>query len=117
MGLTMFKGVTVTVHRPTETGRDRFNNVVYGMTGETIDNVLYYRGASEDLEAARPEGMTIDYTLSLPNTYTGSLEGCSITLPNPPGGTYDVIGEVVYLIPENTPTDWNGVVSIGRAHG
>ena len=117
MGLTMFRGVTVQVERPYENGTDRFNNVVYGMTGETIDNVLYYNGNSDDLEASRPEGMTIDYTLSLPNTYTGSLEGCNITLPNPPGGTYRVIGDVEYLIPENTPTQWNGIVRIGHAHG
>ena len=113
----MIRGVTVQVNRPYQSSTDRFNNVVYGMTGESIGNVLIHSGSSEDLDASRPEGVSVEYTLRLPNTFYGSLEGCSVELPAPWSGTFDVIGDITYLIPENTPTHWNGVVEVGHAHG
>lgn len=113
----MIKGVTIQIERPYANGTDRFNNVVYGMTGESVSNVLVEGGSSDDLEASRPEGMTVDYTLRFPKGFNQSLQGAQVTLPEPFGGTYRVIGDVTYLIPENTPTPWNGYVQIGHAHG
>ena len=113
----MIKGVTVTVNSPYVEGTDRFNNVVYGMTGAEVDNVLVVPGATELLEASRPEGVDVAYTLHFPKTFTGSLEGCSVTLPDPWAGTYRVIGKPSPYIDANTPTPWHMPVEIEAAHG
>ena len=113
----MIRGVTVTVNSPYIEGLDRFNNVVYGMTGSDVDNVLVSPGATELLEASRPEGVSVDYTLHFPKAFTGSLEGCTVTLPEPWSGTYKVIGDPKPYIDGNTPTSWDRPVEVEVAHG
>ena len=120
----MIRGAQVTVSTPTVLTvdnveqRDAFGNPVPGTpTTETVDDVLIVPGGTSDLEAARPNGVSVSYTLHFPKTYTGSLEGCSVTLPAPYGGTYAVIGDPQPFMDANTPTRWNRAVEIGGAHG
>ena len=114
----MISGTTVTVLRPTITGTDRFNAPTYGTpTEETVANVLVAPGATADLEASRPEGVTVAYTLHFPKTYTASLEGCSVVLPAPWTGTYRVIGDPRPYMDANTPTPWHLPVEVEAAHG
>lgn len=114
----MISGTTVTVLRPTITGTDRFNAPVYGTpTSETVDNVLIAPGATADLDASRPEGVTVAYTLHFPKTYTASLEGCSVALPAPWAGTYRVVGNPRPYMDANTPTPWHMPVEVEAAHG
>jgi hypothetical protein len=113
----MIHGTTVTVYKPYQVGTDRFNNVVYGMTGADVSDVLIAPGATEFLEASRPEGVKVAYTLHFPKTFADSLEGCSVELHPPYSGTYKVIGNPQPYMYENTPTRWNMPVEIEAAHG
>lgn len=113
----MIKGVTVTVRRPSSTQKDRFGNPVKEWTTETVNNVLVSPGATADLEAARPEGVTVDLSLHFPKTYNEPLEGCEVMLPAPWSGTYAVIGAPTPYIDANTPTPWHMPVEVAAAHG
>lgn len=117
------RGISVEVRHPIESGTDRFGNVIwtYGPTGatgsETVGNVLVSPGATDDLEASRPEGVKVEYTLHFPKTYTGTLEGCIVSLPSPWSGDYRVIGDPRPYIDANTPTKWHLPVEVEAAHG
>ena len=113
----MISGATVTVYTPYQDGTDRFNNVVYGLTGADVSDVLVVPGATDFLEASRPEGVQVAYTLHFPKTFSGSLEGCSVELHDPYSGTYKVVGDPKPYMVENTPTRWNMPVEIEAAHG
>ena len=113
----MIKGVPVVVSTPTSTGVDDFGNPVKTWSEQIVRNVLVSPGATSDLEAARPEGVTVAYTLHFPKSFTGSLEGCLVTLPQPWAGTYRVIGAPGAYIDANTPTAWHMPVEIEVAHG
>lgn len=112
------KGVTVTVKRPSGLTSDRFNNLIPSKaTSETVDNVLISPGATNDLEAARPDGVQVAYTLHFPKGYTGVLEDCIITLPSPWSCDCNVIGNPTPYIDANTPTPWDMPVEVEYAHG
>lgn len=113
----MIKGTAVTVLFPSVSGYDRFGNPVKTFVAETVDNVLVVPGPTEDLEASRPEGAVVDFTLHFPKTFNESLEGCSVELPAPWAGTYKVIGNPTPYMDANTPTPWHMPVEVGAAHG
>jgi hypothetical protein len=122
----VIRGVEVTVKTPsrkytTDTPpvpvSDRFGNAVYEYASQTVANVLVSPGATNDLEASRPEGVTVAYTLHFPKTFNGSLEGCIVTLPAPWAGDYRVIGDPRSYIDANCPTPWHTPVEVERAHG
>ena len=111
----MIKGTTVTVIRPNATtGVDRLNNTIYSEARESVANVLITPGATDDLAASRPEGVSVAYTLHFPKTYTGDLEGCSVELAD---GIYHVVGKPGRYMDANTPTPWNMPVEVAAAHG
>lgn len=113
----MIKGVTVTVKTPSSNSVDRFGNAVYTFAESTVDNVLVSPGVTANLEAARPEGVSVNLTLHFPKSFTGSLEGCLIVLPEPWAGTYRVVGNPLSYIDANTPTQWHMPVEVVRADG
>ena len=111
-------GAAVTVTPRVASGTDRFGNAVY-TDGEPqqVADVLIAPGATEDLEASRPEGASVAYTLHFPKTFTGDLEGAEVALPEPWGGTYRVIGKPSQYMDANTPTRWHMPVEVEAAHG
>lgn len=114
----MITGTSVQVIQPAVIGTDRFGNEVKTPgVPTTVNNVLVVPGATADLEAARPEGVTVAYTLHFPKTYTGDLEGAEVVLPAPWEGTYRVIGKPGQYMDENTPTSWHMPVEVEVAHG
>lgn len=114
----MISGVAVTVLRPVSAGTDRLGNALHGVpASETVYPVLVVPGATSDLEASRPEGVQVAYTLHFPKGYDASLEGCSIVLPAPWAGTYRVIGDPRPYMDANTPTRWHMPVEVEAAHG
>ena len=114
----MIIGTSVKVLRPGASTVDRFNNNVKPTYNEeTVDNVLIAPGATDDLQASRPEGVTVAYSLHFPKTYTGSLEGCKVELPAPWSGVYRVIGDPREYMNTNTPTNWHMPVEVEVAHG
>lgn len=114
----MLNGTTVTVKLPTLWRYDRFNNKVVDEYSETtIENVLIVPGATSDLDASRPEGVRVAFTLHFPKTFSGSLEYALVTLPEPYGGTYRVIGNPKPYMDANTPTPWHMPAEIEEVHG
>ena len=114
----MLTGIKVVILRPTEDGVDRFGNKVKGEpVRQTVENVLVSPGSTNDMEAARPDGTTVAYTLHFPKTYTGSLRNCEVELPPPWAGVYRVIGDPREYIDANTPTKWHMPVEVEDANG
>ena len=113
----MIKGASVIVHFPVAGAVDRFGNAIETWTQATVDDVLISPGATADLEASRPEGVTVAYSLHFPKTFTASLEGCKVELPAPYSGVYRVIGAPGQYMDENTPTCWHMPVEVEFAHG
>ena len=113
----MIKGASVIVHAPITGAVDRFGNAIETWTQATVDDVLISPGATADLEASRPEGVTVAYSLHFPKTFTASLEGCLIELLAPYSGTYRVVGNPGAYMDENTPTRWHIPVEVEFAHG
>lgn len=100
----MIKGRSVTVLTPAVASTDRFGEPVYGEpTSQIVDNVLIVPGATADLDATRPDGVTVAFTLHFPKTYSGNLRGCSVVLDGEYAGTYRVIGEAYPYPIENCP--------------
>ena len=114
------KTTTVTVLRPVEGPPDRLGNPTrQGHVAEEVPGVLISPGATADLEAARPEGATVAYTLHFPKSYTAPLEGCEVQLPEPwaSEGGYRVVGDPRPYMAGNTPGPWNRPVEVEAAHG
>lgn len=113
----MIKGVSVTVKTPVYTV-DRYNNAIPdGYETADVSNVLISPGATSNLEAGRPDGVKVAYTLHFPKTFAGSLEGCIVALPSPYGGEYRVIGNPKPYMGANCPTNWYLPVEVENAHG
>ena len=111
------RGTSVILYTPNGTERDRFGNEQRFFTESKVSDVLVQPGVSADLEASRPEGVTVAFTLHFPKTFGGSLEGCEIELPEPWFGRYRVIGNPSRYMRENTPTRWDFPVEVERAYG
>ena len=109
------RGIEVTVLRPTRT-TDRLGNEVDGEPErEPVGNVLVVPGPTADMDAARPDGVTVALTLHFPKMYMASLEGCSVELPEPWEGIYRVIGNPMPYM--KSPGPWNRPVEVEMAHG
>ena len=111
------RGATVTVVTRTSGPADRFGNATYTEATEDVADVLVSPGATDELDASRPEGVHVAYTLHFPKTFTGSLEGCDVILPAPWAGRYRVIGGPGPYVDENTPTRWHMPVEVEAARG
>ena len=114
----MISGATVTVFLPTSWTVDRYNNKqVDEYAEQRVDNVLIVPGATADLEAGRPEGVRVAFTLHFPKTFSDSLEGSLVELPAPFGGRYRVIGNPKPYMDANTPTPWHMPAEVEQVHG
>ena len=71
-------------------------------------------GATSDMDATRPEGVTVAFTLHFPKTYAGSLRGCSVEVR---GETYDVVGDPQRTTEAATPGPFNMAAEVTRADG
>lgn len=111
----MILGETVTVIRKNVT-RDELNEPVKcEPTRETVDNVLVAPGATTDMDETRPHGVIADLTIHFPKTYTASLRGCSVELPEPWEGTYRIIGDPMPYM--RSPGPWNRPVEVTSHDG
>lgn len=112
-------GVSVNVLAPVKGAKDRFGNPTETFDPSTVHDVLVVPGATEDLEASRPDGVLVAYTLHFPRSFTDSLEGCEIELPEPwdDGNPYRVIGAPAPYMDANTPTRWHMQVEVEASHG
>ena len=115
----MMRGTNIVVLKPVDGQRDRFGNVITTYERVDVSDVLVSPGATADLEASRPEGVTVAFTLHFPKTFTETLEGCEIELPEPwtAGNPYRIIGAPAPYMDANTPTRWHMTAEVESAHG
>ena len=112
--MSLIQGEPVTVVRRTS-GRDELGEPIEPVEErEDVQNVVVAPGSTSDLDASRPEGVKVAYSLCFPKTYSGSLRGCSVEVR---GEEYAVVGDPKRYMPENTPGDWNLTCEVGRADG
>lgn len=112
--MSLIHGETVTVIRYVNELDDLGELANSSVEYETVENVVVAPGATKDMEASRPSGVTVALTLCFPKTYTQSLRGCSVEVL---GEVYSVIGNPVPCTEANTPGDWNYTVEVTRNDG
>lgn len=71
-------------------------------------------GATSDMDATRPEGVAVAYTLHFPKTYAGSLRGCSVEVR---GTRYDVVGDPQRTTDAATPGPFDMAAEVTLADG
>ena len=111
--LSLIPTEAVTVIRPTVERDDLGEPIEAGASCEEVRCVVC-PGAISDMDATRPEGVTVSYTLHFPKTYAGSLRGCSVEVR---GTRYDVVGDPQRATEAATPGLWNMAVEVARADG
>lgn len=111
--LSLIPTEQVTVIRPTA-GRDDLGEPVETGTSREAVRCVVCPGATSDMDATRPEGVAVAYTLHFPKTYSGSLRGCSVEVR---GETYDVVGDPQRTTEAATPGPFNLTVEVTRADG
>lgn len=111
--LSLIPTEAVTVIRPTA-GRDDLGEPVETGTSREAVRCVVCPGATSDMDATRPEGVAVAYTLHFPKTYSGSLRGCSVEVR---GETYDVVGGPQRTTEAATPGPFNLTVEVTRADG
>lgn len=113
--MRLISGVPVEVLRPGGATVDAHGNeVAREPTVETVEDVLPQPGATEDLEASRPDGVTVAMTFHFPKAYTRSLKGCSVRYG---GRTYAVVGDPQPYLDANCPGEWNRAVGCEACDG
>ena len=103
----------VTVIRPTVERDDLGEPIEAGASREEVRCVVC-PGATSDMDATRPEGVTVSYTLHFPKTYAGNLRGCSVEVR---GEVFGVVGDPMRTAEAATPGPWNMAVEVARADG
>lgn len=111
--LSLIPTEPVTVLRPT-VERDDLGELVFDEPTREEVRCVVCPGATSDMDATRPEGVTVAYTLHFPKTYAGSLRGCSVEVR---GETYDVVGDPQRTTEAATPGPFNLTVEVTRADG
>lgn len=103
----------VTVLRPS-VERDDLGEITEGEPTREEVRCVVCPGATSDMDATRPEGVTVAYTLHFPKTYAGSLRGCSVEVR---GTRYDVVGDPQRTTEAATPGPFDMAVEVTRADG
>ena len=111
--LGLFQGEPVEVIRPA-ISYDELREPTYGEPEREQVEVLVCPGSTSDLDATRPNGVEVVFTLHFPKTYTKPLQGCRVEVC---GDIYEVIGDPRPYTAANTPGAWNLTVEVKRVDG
>lgn len=114
--LGLLPKTTVTVLRPNLTGAtDPFGDPVEGEpVEEAVGGVLITPGATADLDASRPDGVRVAYTIHFPKGYGKSLRGCSVVIGGKP---YRIVGDPKPYMDEGTPGPWAMAAEVEAVDG
>ena len=108
---------------PTETvaivSRQPVYDDLHAPVSEAVDvrevEAVVAPGATADLDASRPEGATVAYTVHLPRDMAGiRLKGCSVRVR---GEELRVVGDPRPYAPETCPGRWCYPVELEAADG
>lgn len=97
----MICGETVTVLLRRKTGEDRYHDPVWSYEPVDIQDVIVAPGPTKELEAERPEGARVVYTLHFPKTFSEDLTGARVSLRGE--DPYEIVGTPRRYTSENTP--------------
>ena len=104
---------SVTVIRRQEVGKDPFNAPIYENVREDVADVLVTPGATSDLDASRPEGVRVVYTIHA-LSQSKTLKGCLVQYL---GDTYRIIGDPQPYMGDGTPGPWDMAAEVERVDG
>ena len=112
----LLPSASVSVLRPSPTGAaDPFGAPVEGdPVREQVDGALVTPGSTADLDASRPDGVRVAYTVHFPKNYGKSLRGCSVEID---GKAYRVIGDPKPYMADGTPGAWDMAVEVEAIDG
>ena len=110
----LMQTVAVTVAHREQVGMDAYAAPVYRLVEEVVEGCLVEPGATADLDASRPEGVTAALRVHFPKSYTASLRGATVTYG---GRSYPVVGDPAPYMPANSPGPWNRTVECGACDG
>lgn len=112
--MNLIQGETVTVVREVASFDELGEPAGVTREREDVENVVVAPGATADLDASRPEGVTVAYSLSFPKTYDGDLRGCKVLVRE---DECSVVGDPQRYTAANVPGDWDMTVEVTRVDG
>lgn len=112
--LGLIEGEAVVVVRP-RASYDDIGEPTYGEPErEEVAGCLVVPGATADLDASRPNGARVAYTVHFPKGYARGLRGCSLVVR---GEQLEVVGDPQRHGPANVPGPWNMAAEAGWSDG
>lgn len=112
--MNLIQGETVTVVTPSAE-RDELGEPVAGAPARTVvENVVVAPGPTSELDASRPEGVSVAYTLCFPKSFRGGLRGRTVEVR---GETFRVVGDPKRYSVGNVPGPWDRTAEVVRADG
>ncbi len=93
---------------------DDLGEYVCGSAEAVEAEAIVAPGSTSDLDASRPNGYRVAYTLHLPKTWERDLRGATVRVR---GDEYRVVGEPMPYTAANVPGGWCLPVEVGRADG
>ncbi len=114
--LGLLQGEQVVVERVVSPGDDPFGDPLPGQwIPETVDDVLVAPGGRTDLDASRPEGVEVKWTLHFPKGYPATLRGARVVVRGQEPAW--VVGDPQHYTAENTPGAWSMPVELTAVRG
>lgn len=111
--MNLIAAETVTVFSPSTELDDLGEPISTTLTVAEVQ-VIVQPGSTESLDETRPEGVSVEYTLHFPKTWTAPLRGCFCLVR---GERFAVIGDPKPYTPANTPGGYNLTVEVTRTDG
>ena len=114
--LGLLQGEQVVVERVVSPGVDAFGDPLPGQwVPEAVDDVLVAPGGRNDLDASRPEGVEVKWTLHFPKGYPATLRGARVVVRGQEPAF--VVGDPQHYTEGNTPGAWSMPVELTAVRG
>ena len=108
-------GITIKLHKRTQSGTDDFGRPTYTETPIDVQNVLVGQpSATEVLELQNLTGRRIMYWLGIPKGDTNSWENVKVTLPAPFSGDFRTVSIPQTGIQDLIPLQWGQNIAVER---
>lgn len=109
----MMRGETVYVEYKVATGADEYKETEYEVSERPVEGVLVAVGPTSSMvEASRPDGVTVAYTLYFPKPFAERLRGRRVKVR---GEWFDVIGDPRPW--SSPPSLWHMAAEVSTTYG
>lgn len=112
--LSLIAGEDVVVIRLTKRLDDLGEPVGVIEEREIVSDVVVAPGPTKSLDATRPNGVAVYYSLYLPKSFERDVKGCHVEVR---GRDYIVVGDPQRYTASNVPGNHNLVVEVTRIDG